>query len=208
LAASFAIDRARHPAVASTTNKFYDYRRVQRAGRMNAVFLGGIMQGNSNEAEWARVAYRPMDRASATAPDMPSCWTSEHVELRLLDAFRIDDRLPKLRGPKQPGDAHPQVAHSTDDIEGQEAIALNPKRFPPNAQEQTLMERVFEWLLFVTDLVLRVALRDWMRVEAKGHSQRAFCLSKGLLLRTFIYQKDAALAQIAARLNSKSVPVF
>jgi hypothetical protein len=166
------------------------------------------MQGNSKEAVWARVAYRPMDRASTTAPDMPSRWTSEHVELRLLDAFRIDDRLPKLRGPKQPGGAHPQVAHSMDDIDGQEAVALNPKRFPPTAQEQTLMARIFEWLLFVTDLVLRLALRDWMRVEARGHSQKAFCLAKGMLLKTFIHQKDTALAQIAARLNSKSVPVF
>jgi hypothetical protein len=166
------------------------------------------MVNTSNATAWSRVAYRPIDRASSAAPDMPSRWTTEHVELRLLDAFRIDDRLPKVRGPKQAGGGHPQVSHSREDIEGQEAVALNPKRFPPTAHEQALMERVLDWLQFVADLVLRLALRDWMRVEIKGDSQKAFCLAKGVLLNTFVHQKDVALAQIAASLNSKFVPVF
>src|SRR5260370_279837 len=165
--------------------------------------------GNATGAvEWSRVEYRPMDRAAASVPDLPSRWTIEHVEHRLIDAFKVNDRLPKVRGPKQPGGGHPQVSHSREDIEGQEAVALNPKRFPPTAQELTLMERVLEWLAYVTDLILRLALRDWMRVESKGYSQKAFCLANGKLLKTFVYEKDRALAQIAAALNSRRVAVF
>lgn len=70
------------------------------------------------------------------------------------------------------------------------------------------MERVFDWLALVTELVLRLALRDWLRVESKGHSQASFCLASGVLLKTFVHQKDRALAQIAATLNSRLVAVF
>jgi hypothetical protein len=151
---------------------------------------------------------RPAAPATSTAPRI---WTAELVQARLLEAWRIDFRLPRAGGPRKPCSAHPAFKHDDEDVADWEAIEINPSRFAPTREEISLMESIFEWLMFLVGSAfehLRQALKAWMAIEARGDSHQAHCRKNGLLLATFVGWKDEAVELIARRLNRDGVAVF
>jgi hypothetical protein len=129
----------------------------------------------------------------------------------MVEAARIALRESGGAGPKNPGNAHPTVCHTREDIADQEPVALDPSRFKPTRDELSLMGRIFAWLAtMLSDIEadFRRALRDWAMIEARGGSRKAHCRERGLLLATFLAWKDRALRLIADRLNAGRVAVF
>jgi hypothetical protein len=142
---------------------------------------------------------------------VPSAWTAEHVEARLLAAWRIDYRLPRAGGPKKPGSAHPAIKHDGDDVAEWETTEINPTQFAPTREEVSFMERIFDWLLILIGAAfehLRMALKAWMTTEVRGGSHAAHCRKNGLLLATFTAWKNEAVELIARRLNQDRVAIF
>jgi hypothetical protein len=157
----------------------------------------------------------PANDHSHDDDSVPTRWTAEYCQRRLLDAFRTDAALPRVNGPKQPGGAHPSVFNSPAEIAATENeiarmadVPSTSRRSRPTQAEIGIMERIFAWLAIVTDLVLRLALRDWLRTECSGRSHQVYCRERGVLFATFIYRKNEALAIVAAALNGRRVAVF
>jgi hypothetical protein len=69
-----------------------------------------------------------------------------------------------------------------------------------------LVTAVLGWLALLTDAEekFRIALRDWLKIEARGGTHEDHCRQTGQLLATFLDWKDRALALIAARLKASA----
>ena len=50
------------------------------------------------------------DIAADDVAALPERWTPDHVGQRLVDAFRTLDRLPRAKGPRQPGNHWPRTS--------------------------------------------------------------------------------------------------
>jgi hypothetical protein len=133
--------------------------------------------------------------------------TIEATAKRVVDAFAIDRRLPRVRSPKAPGNAHPAVfrseaerlvvalARKADRIEDDEPI------IPPTKAELTTMDETFSWLrqLAVVDLDTHDALRAWAKRKAGcGRSIRAIAKDMGTSAMTLLRRKDRALALLVS----------
>ena len=150
-------------------------------------------------------------RRCESAPAVPRTWTPELVQSRLLEAFRIDRRMPRIERPKQLGSAHPTMEYSAEEKAEWEAVPIDPSRLPPTREDISYMERVFAWLLFLVGAAfdqLRVALKAWLATETRGGSHATYCRKNSLLLATFLAWKNEAVALIARRLNRDGVAVF
>jgi hypothetical protein len=141
---------------------------------------------------------------------LPAVWTPQHVALRLIEAFRIDKRLPRVASPKNPGSAHPQMEYSDEEKAEWEHIPYDPSRAYPTPAELTTMEERFEWLYSVaeTDLNAAFALRAWSICKVSEQSARKFCRQHGIGQGTFRARKDRALSIIVSMLCDELEPVF
>jgi hypothetical protein len=137
----------------------------------------------------------------ATLTARPSTiWEPDSVGKGLVQAFVTLDRLPRLRGPREPGGHWPgtitgwadQVAQA--ELEQSERQARqqisNRAIIRPTAAEIAQMEAAFEWL------------RELRAVDA------GLCTEKQWPPHTFFRKKARALANIAQMLNARGVPVF
>src|ERR1019366_3091518 len=81
----------------------------------------------------------------------PDYWTPSRVQRHLLEAFRIDDRLPKVAGPKQPGSAHPVMEYTDEERAEWEAVPIDPTKFSVTRAEEIAMNATLDWLIAARD---------------------------------------------------------
>lgn len=140
----------------------------------------------------------------------PPWWTPGRVQRHLLEAFKTDDRMPRVESPKQPGSAHPTMEYTREEIDSWEPVPIDPRRFSVTRAQERKMNATMEWLAFVreADTQLYFCLRAWMLTERRGASHRAHCGRIGMVHTTLLRRKDRALSIVSSRLNADLVPVF
>ena len=151
---------------------------------------------------------------------VPVAWTSEHVARCLVEAFRTLDRLPRVRGPRQPGGHWPHHGVEWADRLAQAELPESEKReraewrnrfaLAPTGAEITRMEASFEWLrdLRAVDSGLALVTSLWALRAARRRSVRALCREKSWAPHTFYRLRAKALDHLAASLRARQVPVF
>ncbi|HYA07714.1 MAG TPA: DUF6362 family protein [Xanthobacteraceae bacterium] len=160
-------------------------------------------------------AYRPphVEDEPDDAP-IPATWTPAHVARRLIEAFRVDRRLPRIERPRAPGSAHPAMEYTREEMAEWEAIPIDPSRFAPTPDEIERMETAFAWLLIAREsgLKYQFALRAWAlrKSSGRGHrgSIRGVARKFGLSDVALLKRKDRALDCVAWSLNEKGVSVW
>jgi hypothetical protein len=151
---------------------------------------------------------------------LPPFWDADLVGKRLVDAFVTLDRLPRLRGPREPGGHWPRTLTEWADQLAQAELdeaerrarqqASNRVVIRPTATEIAHMETAFEWLreLRVQDSGMALVTTLWALRTARGRSIKALCVEKRWAPHTFFRKRAKALACLAEVLNARGVPVF
>lgn len=152
--------------------------------------------------------------------DIPTRWEAEHVGRRLVKAFVTLDRLPRLRGPREPGGHWPIHAVEWADQLAQAELDAGEKRSRDIAQNRTIlhptsaeiaeMEKVFDWLreLRAVDSGMALVASLWALCSARHRSVRKLCAKKQWAPYTFYRKRAKALSFLADWLNERNVPVF
>lgn len=160
---------------------------------------------------------RPYDPARET---IPARWEPEHVGRRLVKAFVTLDRLPRLKGPREPGGHWPQHAVEWADRLARAELSDAEKRtreaaqnftvLRPTAVEIAEMETAFDWLreLRGVDSGMALVASLWALRCARHRSVRRLCAEKNWSPHTFYRKRSKALAYLADALNARNVPVF
>lgn len=152
--------------------------------------------------------------------EIPPRWEPEHVGRRLIRAFETLDRLPRLRGPREPGGHWP--LHAVEwadelaraDLDESERrtrdIAQNRAMLRPNAVEIAEMEAALDWLreLRTVDSGMAIVASLWALSSARHRSLRRLCAQKQWAPYTFYRKRAKALAWLADWLNARHAPVF
>jgi hypothetical protein len=150
----------------------------------------------------------------------PERWSADHVALRLVEAFRTLDRMPKVKGPRQAGNHWPRhrlewadqlaqaelpAAERRERADRQNLLALRP-----DGAAIARMDRALEWLrdLRAIDPGLALVTSFWALRAARRRSVRALCREKGWVPATFYKLRGRALATLADELNRRGVAVF
>lgn len=157
---------------------------------------------------------------ASDAAQLPLRWEPEHVGERLVKAFRTLDRLPRVRGPREPG-GH-WVRHAIEwadqlaqaelpEAERQErAERQNERLLRPTGAEIKEMDVVLEWLRDLRDADSGMALVTslWALRVARHRSVKALCKERHWAPHTFYRKRAKALEFLAASLNARHVSVF
>lgn len=158
----------------------------------------------------------------ADLPDdapLPDIWTPDHVALRLIEAFRTLDRLPRVRGPKEPGGHWPRhrvewadrlaEAELPEDERQARAAWRNRVGLKPTSRDLDRMDTALDWLRDLRSVDPGMALLTtlWALRAARRRSVRALCREKGWAPHTVYRLRAKPLDLLAARLNARRVPV-
>jgi hypothetical protein len=155
-----------------------------------------------------------------THEEIPARWEPEHVGRRIVKAFVTLDRLPRMRGPREPGGHWPQHAIEWADRLAQAELSEAERRtreaaqnftIPrPTAAEIAAMEAAFDWLreLHGVDSGMASVASLWALSAARRRSVRKLCAKRGWAPYTFYRKRAKALAYLADALNARNVPVF
>jgi len=147
-------------------------------------------------------------------------WEAELIGKKLVQAFVTLDRLPRFRGPREPGGHWPrpltewtdQLAQAElDESERQARQDIsNRVTIRPTAAEIAQMEAGLEWLreLRAIDAGMAIVATLWALRTARRRSIKALCAEKQWPPHTFFRKRAKALTRIAELLNSRGVPVF
>ena len=151
----------------------------------------------------------------------PECWTADRVGECLVEAFRTLDRLPRAKGPRQPGnhwvrtrlewaDQLAQAELPEEERREREAAHLTALALRPSGREIDRMETALDWLrdLRAIDPGLALVTSLWALRAARRRSLRALCREKGWAPATFYKLRARALEHLATTLQAAGVPVF
>lgn len=156
----------------------------------------------------------------AQAEPPPSCWEPEYVGETLVKAFRTLDRMPRVRGPREPG-GH-WVRHAiewTDQLaqaelpeseQKERADLRNAAMLRPTGAEIKQMDHALEWLRELREIDSGMALivTLWAYRTARHRSIKALCVERKWAPHTFYRKRAKALERLAVNLNARAVPVF
>jgi hypothetical protein len=151
---------------------------------------------------------------------LPLLWEADHVGKSLVQAFATLDRLPRLRGPREPGGHWPRTLTEWADRLAQAELEESERReceraynrtvIRPTAVEIQRMDAALEWLRELHDLdsgMARVTTL-WALRSARGRSIKKLCAEKHWAPHTFFRKRAKALETLAQILNARGVPVF
>jgi hypothetical protein len=165
-------------------------------------------------------------------PDLdpiPSEWTPDHLSRRLVDAFATLRRMPRVPGPRQPGNHGPAYVHTGLDVRGWDnpenvlpAVAalgnpfeerkcdMNADRLPPSKTEILQMETCNEYLRWFRnhDATGALVLARWAMATAFGSSVAKQANALDMAKSSFYARRESGLKACAAMLNRRSEPVF
>jgi hypothetical protein len=157
---------------------------------------------------------------AAREETLPPLWEADHVGKKLVHAFVTLDRLPRVRGPREPGGHWPRTLTEWADRLAQAELEESERRareraynrtvIRPSAIEIQRMETAFEWLRELRDLDSGMALVTtlWALRSARGRSIKKLCQEKQWAPHTFFRKRAKALETLAQMLNARGVPVF
>ena len=160
--------------------------------------------------------YDPLDAPLA----LPPSWTPDHVAFRLVEAFRTLDRMPRVTGPRRPGNHWPRHRVEWADQLAQAELPAAERReredlrnmlsLRPDGAAIARMDQALEWLrdLRTVDPGLALVTSLWALRVARRRSVRALCREKGWLPATFYKLRARALAHLAENLAARGVAVF
>jgi hypothetical protein len=159
---------------------------------------------------------RPYDPNSDPIPEL---WTSDHMSRRLVDSFSTLRRMPRVRGPRAPGNHGPAYVHDWGDLlaqaEDPEAVKdrqaeQNRDRSQPSSVEIHQMERCNEYLRWFRnqDAQGSLVLARWAMATAFSMSVAKQAAALGMAKSSFYARRESALKACAAMLNRRSEPVF
>jgi hypothetical protein len=169
---------------------------------------------------------RPYDVQSEP---LPETWTPDHLSRRLVDCFATLKRLPRDRGPRQPGNHGPAYVHNALDIRGWDnpenvspAVAalgnpfeerkreLNADRLPPSKIDIAQMETCNEFLRSYRsrDPAGASVLARWAMAIAFNLSVERQAVALQMSKRSFYSKRVTALKACAAMLNGRGETVF
>ena len=151
---------------------------------------------------------------------LPLRWEPEHVGRRLVKAFMTLDRLPRDRGPREPGGHWPKHAVEWVDQLARAELSDEERRIARSGAE--LHCHAAEFDRDRADgrglrLAARIARRRFrhgachksLGVGRRGiESVRRLCTEKQWAPYTFYRKRAKALAYLADLLNERHVPVF
>lgn len=152
--------------------------------------------------------------------DMPLVWDGDYVGTKLVKAFVTLDRLPRLRGPREPGGHWPmhavewvdQLARAELDKNERRARDIEQNRtvLLPTSAEIAQMEAAFDWLreLRRVDSGMALVASLWALSTARHRSLRRLCAQKQWAPYTFYRKRAKALTYLADWLNARNVTVF
>ncbi len=157
----------------------------------------------------------------SAGPVLPSAiWDAALVGKKLIQAFATLDRLPRLRGPREPGGHWPSTLTEWADQLARAELEESERRarqeisnrviIRPTAAEIAQMEAAFEWLreLRAIDTGMAIVTMLWALRSARRRSIKALCAEKNWPPHTFFRKRAKALASIAELLNDRGAPVF
>ena len=162
----------------------------------------------------------PLEAPYAERRMLPPQWDAEQVARALVRAFATLDRLPRSRGPRQPGGHWPghcvewadQLAQAEIDAgeRRDRDAALNRTTRRPTSLEIAQMDAAFDWLrdLRALDGGMALVTTLWALRAARGRSVKALCAEKQWAPHTFYRKRARALTHLAAVLNARCVTVF
>lgn len=152
--------------------------------------------------------------------EIPTNWNADHVGKRLVKAFVTLDRLPKVRGPREPGGHWPLHATEWADQLARAELGAEEKRvrdidqnrsmLQPSSAEIAQMELAFDWLreLRAVDSGMALVASLWALCSARHRSVRRLCAKKQWAPYTFYRKRAKALEHLAQWLNDRNVSVF
>jgi hypothetical protein len=150
----------------------------------------------------------------------PPAWTPDHVGRMLVKAFITLDRLPRARGPREPGGHWPghviewadqlAVAELDESERRERDYARNRVTIRPTALEIRQMEAAFDWLreLRDADPGMAIVASLWALRSARGRSVKKLIAEKKWAPHTFYRKRAKALEFLSQRLEERGVPVF
>jgi hypothetical protein len=175
-------------------------------------------------ANWSAVLAARRARDGCNVQPSPCEWTGEHVGRVMARGFEaLANESGSSGGPRSLGGERQRFRDSgagspTDRLARSEVNrtvdrnkvvdeARTSTRSPLTCAGQALIDVIFSWLAILAE-TMRLALRDFMMVEAKGQSFARFCDRRGKVHDDAVALKDRALALIAFDLNRRRQPVF
>lgn len=148
-------------------------------------------------------------------------WTADRVGDCLVEAFRTLDRLPRAKGPRQPGnhwvrtrvewaDKLAQAELPEAERREREGAHLAAIALRPSGRDIDRMETALDWLrdLRAVDPGLALVTTLWALRTARRRSLRALCREKGWAPGTSYKLRARALEHLATTLQAAGVPVF
>ena len=151
---------------------------------------------------------------------VPAQWDPERVGKAFIKAFATLDRLPRARGPREPGGHWPlhavewvdQLAQAEMDERDRRArdAASNRTNLRPTSLEIAQMDAAFDWLreLRAMDSGMALVTSLWALRVARRRSVKALCSEKKWAPHTFYRKRAKALTYLAEWLNARNVLVF
>jgi hypothetical protein len=137
-----------------------------------------------------------------------TAWTADDVRLRLVEAFKIERRMPGERRsktstwPASPIHTWQEAVHWHD---ARERVLDGWERAQPFPAEVTMMEEAIEWLRWLP-LEERHALEAWAMAKARGLNKRRMMRGRWTVT-TFYRLRDRGTERIAERLNRQGVQI-
>jgi hypothetical protein len=134
--------------------------------------------------------------------------TAEQISDRLVEAFKIDARLPRVASPKAPGGSHPTVFRSValryEVAQARKLAGIEDDvtvRIHPSAAEIAQAEEAFEWIAAVASTGSRVITaadaEDGRTFRTRESDQAS--LDMALALRLWAIRKAAPVATKGAK---------
>jgi hypothetical protein len=151
-----------------------------------------------------------IDQAQRT--QNPATWTGEHVRSRLVEAFKVERRMPGDRFAAVASAWPAAPVHSFAEFVGWGPDARERVWEAWEAAKGTLpfevtrMEESFDWLRYLPSGE-RTCLSTWALSEARGLNITGIIEKRRWSRSTFYRKRDAGAARIADRLNAQGVMV-
>lgn len=150
---------------------------------------------------------------------IPELWTPDHLSRRLVEAFTVLRRLPRVKGPRTPGNHGPAYMHDWADrlaqVEDPEILKehqaeQNRDRSQPSALDIQHMEMCNEFLRSFRDQdeLGALVLARWALASAFGQSVARKAKEMGMAKSSFYARRESGLKACAAMLNRRGISVF
>ena len=150
---------------------------------------------------------------------IPELWTSDHLSRRLVEAFTVLRRLPRVKGPRAPGNHGPAYMHDWADrlaqVEDPEILKehqaeQNRDRSQPSALDIQHMDQCNEFLRACRDQdeLGALVLARWALASAFGQSVAKKAKEMGMAKSSFYARREGGLKTCAAMLNRRGISVF